>query len=128
MINSIENLTSETARRILLEAKNSGVSVEDYLEEIANESLLKNVENLLNGDESQVRTVSEKIDLSESHEWLKENRQKYIGKWVVLDGGRLIGAGYDPRPFVEQARKDGVKIPFVKFVEDDREPFTGGWF
>lgn len=118
----MENLSSETARRILLEAKNSGVSVEDYLEEIANENLTSG-----NGDVPQVRTVSEKVDLSKSHEWLKENRQKYIGKWVVLDGDRFIGAGSDPRPFVEQARQTGVKVPFVKFVEDDREPFTGGW-
>ncbi len=122
MINSIENLTSETARRILYEAKNSGVSVEDYLEEIANENLSNG-----NGDAAQVRTVSERVDLSKSHEWLKENRRKYIGKWVVLDGDRFIGAGDDPRPFVEQARQAGVKVPFVKFVEDDREPFTGGW-
>ncbi len=120
MINSIENLNSETARRILLEAKNNGVSVEDYLEEIANE-------NPANENGNEARTVSERVDLSKSHEWLKENRQKYIGKWVVLDGGRFIGAGDDPRPFVEQARQTGVKIPFVKFVEDDREPFTGGW-
>lgn len=52
MISSIENLSPEVARQILLEAKLNGVSVED---------------------------------------------------------------------------KDGVKVPFVKFVEDDSEPFTGGW-
>ena len=120
MISSIENLTSETARRILFEAKSNGVSVENYLEAVANETNG-------NGSAPRVRTVSEKVDLSEAHEWLRENRQKYLGKWIVLDGDKFIGAGDDPRPIVAKARKDGVKIPFVKFVEDDSEPFTGGW-
>ncbi len=108
------------ARQILLEAKSNGVSVENYLEAVANETNG-------NGSVPQVRTVSGKVDLSKSSEWLKENRQKHLGKWIVLDGNRFIGAGDDPRSIVEKARKDGVKVPFVKFVEDDREPFTGGW-
>lgn len=108
MNNSIENLTSETARQILFEAKVNGVSVENYLEAIANET---------NGDAA--RKTSNKVDLRESRAWLKENRRKYIGQWVVLDGGKFIGAGDDPRPIVEKARADGVKVPFVKFIEDD---------
>lgn len=118
MNSSIENLSSEVARQILFEAKENGVSVENYLEAIANET---------NGDAAKVRTVSGKVDLSNSREWLKENRQKYIGQWIVLDGDKLIGAGNDPRPIVEKARQTGVKVPFVKFVEDDSKPFTGGW-
>jgi hypothetical protein len=114
--NPSENLSSETARRILFEAKESGVSVENYLEAIASET---------NGD--AVKKSVEKVDLSRSRNWLKENRQMYVGKWIVLDEDRLIGAGDDPRPFVEEARKNGVEVPFVKFIEDDFEPFTGGW-
>ena len=98
--------------------KENGVSVENYLEEIANGT---------NGDAPKIRTASEKVDLSKSREWLKENRQKYLGKWIVLDEDKFIGADDDPRPIVEKARQMGVKIPFVKFIEDDSEPFTGGW-
>ena len=117
MISPIENLSSEVARQILFEAKSNGVSVENYLEAVANETNG-------NGSAPQVRTVSEKVDLSKSNEWLKENRNKYIGKWIVLDGNKFIGAGDHPRPIVEKARQAGVKIPFVKFIEDDAEPFT----
>ena len=115
-MSTIENLTSEVARRILVEAKENGVSVEDYLETIANET---------NGDAA--RKSSGKVDLSDSRMWLKENRNKFIGQWVVLDGDKFLGAGDDPRSIVETARQNGVKIPFVKFVENDQEPFTGGW-
>ena len=118
MISSIENLPPQIARQILLEAKENGVSVENYLETIANET---------NGDRLNVRKVSDKVDLSKSREWLKENRQKYLGKWIVLDGNKFIGAGEDPQTIVERARQEGVRIPFVKFIDDDSEPFTGGW-
>ncbi|MGH9765049.1 MAG: DUF5678 domain-containing protein [Blastocatellia bacterium] len=50
-----------------------------------------------------------------------------VGKWVVLDGDRLIGVGDDPRPLVNAAREQGVKLPFVEFIRDDSEPFVGGW-
>lgn len=97
-----------------------GVSVENYLEAVADKTNG-------NGAGPKIRRDSEKVDLSESNEWLKKSRQKYLGKWIVLDGNRFVGAGDDPRPIVAKARKDGVKVPFVKFVEDDSEPFTGGW-
>lgn len=116
MINQIENLTPDVARQILFEAEVNGVSVESFLEAVANET---------NG--RAARKVSETVDLSRSRAWLKENRQSFLGKWVILDSDRLIGAGDDPRPIVEKARAAGVKVPFVKFIEDDKEPFTGGW-
>lgn len=75
----------------------------------------------------KIRKASFKIDSSKSREWLKAHRQDYVGKWVVLDGDRLIGAGDDPRHIFEQARAQGVKVPFVKFIPESLEPFMGGW-
>lgn len=66
-------------------------------------------------------------DTSKSREWLKAHRHEYIGKWVVLDGDTLLGAGDDPRPIVAQARATGLKTLFVKFIRDTSEPFMGGW-
>ena len=122
MISSHKHISAETARQILFEAKSYGVTVENYLETVANETSVNSY-----GNSPNVRKLDEKVDLSDSNEWLKENRQKYLGKWIVLDGKTFIGAGDDPRPIVEKARKDGVKIPFVKFIEDNSEPFVGGW-
>lgn len=58
---------------------------------------------------------------------MKQHRSEYVGKWVVLDGGRLVGAGTDPRPIVQKARSQGVDVPFVEFIEDESKPFIGGW-
>lgn len=74
-----------------------------------------------------IKEASFKIDTTKSREWLKAHRNEYIGKWIVLDGDRLIGAGDDPRPIVKQARDEGVENPFVKFIKESTEPFMGGW-
>jgi hypothetical protein len=75
----------------------------------------------------KVRKTTFKYDTSKSREWLKAHRHEYIGKWVVLDGDTLIGAGDDPRPIVATARAAGAKILFVEFIRDTSEPFMGGW-
>ncbi len=116
------NISSNIARQILIEAKKNGVSVEDYLKEVAKEK-----PNNGNGDLPKVRRTKTRVDLSKERKWLEENQEQYMGKWVVLDGNRLVGFGDDPLPFVEKARSEGVKTPFVQFIADESEPFMGGW-
>ncbi|HKE02560.1 MAG TPA: DUF5678 domain-containing protein [Blastocatellia bacterium] len=67
------------------------------------------------------------IDLKKEMEWLKEHACEYAGEWVVLDGDRLIGHGADPIPIVEQARAEGVKMPFAKYIMEETGPSMGGW-
>jgi hypothetical protein len=122
MIVSETQINPAIARQIFLEAEQNGVSVEDYLKKVAEQ-------NQSNGSckTPKVRKNEVYLDFSQEHEWLRENRQKFIGKWVVLDGKRLVGDGDSPKEIVEKARHEGVKIPFVKFITDDSEPFCGGW-
>ena len=75
----------------------------------------------------EVRKSSFHFDTSKLRRWLKEHRHEHIGKWIVLDGYLLVGAGDDPRPIVSQARAEGVEMPFVKYIRDTSEPFEGGW-
>lgn len=50
--------------------------------------------------------------------WIKTNREKYIGKWIVLDEhSQLVGAGDDLRLLIRQARDQNVKAPFVHFID-----------
>lgn len=67
------------------------------------------------------------VDLEKEHEWLRQHKQEYVGLWVVLDGDRLIGYGSDPLPIYKQAKVEGVRIPFVRFIRDESEPFCGAW-
>lgn len=122
MLGHESQINPTIARQILLEAEQNGVPVEDYLKEIAEES-----ESNGRREIPRVRRTETKLDFTREYEWLAENRPKFIGKWIVLDGNRLVGAGDDPVPIVEKARREGVKIPFVHFVTDVSEPFCGGW-
>lgn len=119
-----ETLINPTiARQILQEAEQNGVAVEDYLKKIAEKPSSNG-----SHEAPKIRKTETKLDFSQEHEWLEENKNKYVGQWVVLDGKRLVGAGNDPIPFVEKARKEGVKSPFMTYInENDSEPFCGGW-
>jgi hypothetical protein len=60
--------------------------------------------------------------------WLNENRQKYLGQWVALDGGRLIASAPTAQEVYAKAKAEGVKVPFVELItEEEPAPFSGGW-
>ncbi len=120
-MNRQNNISSRTARQILLEAEKKGVKVEVYLKNLAGEQS----EN--HDREMTIKKSTISYDFAESRKWLEKNARKYSGKWIVLDGKNLIGFGENPIPLVEKARKEGVKIPFVQFIDNDLKPFMGGW-
>ena len=65
---------------------------------------------------------------TKSLKWLHENRNKYSGQWVALDGDRLIASGPTAKEVYSKAKAEGVEIPFVELVtEREPVPFTGGW-
>ena len=64
---------------------------------------------------------------SKSLQWLSENRENYLGRWVSLDGNRLISSGSSAREVFDQAKAAGIESPFVEFITNDPSPFTGGW-
>ena len=60
--------------------------------------------------------------------WLHENRERYSGQWVALDGDRLIASGSTAQEVYSKAKAEGVEIPFVELVTElESAPFTGGW-
>ena len=65
---------------------------------------------------------------AKSLRWLHENREKYSGQWVALDGDRLIANGSTAKKVYSKAKAEGVEIPFVELVTDPEPvPSTGGW-
>ncbi|MDQ3633882.1 MAG: DUF5678 domain-containing protein [Acidobacteriota bacterium] len=60
--------------------------------------------------------------------WIDENRAKYLGKWVCLDGDKLISSGVDAKKVFAEAKAKGIKIPFIEQVrEEETSPFWGGF-
>ncbi len=57
--------------------------------------------------------------------YLSLNQKKYAGKYVVIAGGELVGAGRDLPILVKRARKDHPKeTPFVARVRDPRKVYV----
>lgn len=79
----------------------------------------------------QVRRSARGVaDHSKLDEWLRQNRDKYRGQWVVLDEDRLVGhaaTAAEATAFVEQARTEGVRSPFVQKIPLDDEPIWMMW-
>lgn len=67
-------------------------------------------------------------DRSREHEWLEKHRDEYDGQWVVLDGDKLIAAGFDGKKVAEQVRELGITDTYLVFVESNDHPrfISGG--
>jgi len=71
-----------------------------------------------------------KVDFSREREWILQHGHLYIGEWVVLGDGALVGHSADSSEIaaiVERARTEGIETPYVKFVCEDSEPILMGW-
>ena len=102
--------------------------------------IVEAIHKLPSGDQEKIRQTLEKekrkkdeelkIELElfkQSEEWLKENREKYLKQWVCLEGDKLISHGADGREVYREAKKVGIKAPFIHYVEKEPEAFWGGW-
>jgi hypothetical protein len=71
-----------------------------------------------------------RVDLSRERDWIVQHRHEYPGEWVVLGEGRLLGHTSDSATvssIVDEARKEGVETPYVKFIADDSASIWIGW-
>lgn len=71
-----------------------------------------------------------RADLSKEREWILQYGHLYVGEWVVLRDGDLLGHSADSShvsAIVEKARAQGIETPYVKFVSEDSEPIWMGW-
>ncbi len=58
--------------------------------------------------------------------WLAQNRQRYTGHWIALDGDRLLAVG-DSAQEVYAAIANREGIPLVTRVEAGDETYFAGW-
>ncbi|HNJ39244.1 MAG TPA: hypothetical protein PKZ53_02055 [Acidobacteriota bacterium] len=61
-------------------------------------------------------------------EWLKANYADYAGKYIALDGNRLLGVGQNYAQVRKAALQAGVKDAYIDFVHPpNAKGFMGGW-
>ncbi len=60
--------------------------------------------------------------------WLKANRKKYGGQYVVLDGDKFLGAATNFSEGKKVAADAGVPDAFVNYLsKPDEEGYIGSW-
>lgn len=59
-------------------------------------------------------------------QWIEDHKEEYDGKFVVLDGDKLVACGTDSKTVYDEARAKGYKSPFLKRIKAKTLPF-GGW-
>lgn len=107
------------------------------------DQIIKSIEQLPASEQERIRrwldehgTTNGEANGSQAHtnrsakslRWLQENREKYLGQWVALDGDRLVATGASAKEVYSKAKAEGVEIPFVELVTElESGPFTGGW-
>ncbi|MGH9799398.1 MAG: hypothetical protein ACRD82_03460 [Blastocatellia bacterium] len=136
-------LDTELAGLLARKAATQGVNVEQF----ALEAIRLVAERPANGSSEELqpdraiasaskpvpqvrRSTHGRVDLSKEREWVRQHRDEYRGQWVVLDGDRLVGhaaTAAEATVFVEQARAEGVRSPYIKLIPLDDEPIWMMW-
>lgn len=63
-----------------------------------------------------------------ARKWLDENGEKYMNKWVCLEGDKLIAVDDDGRTVYQQALEAGIKSPFIHHIVEEPKFFYGGGY
>lgn len=88
---------------------------------------LREVRELVDTLLSEPTPPVEPPDSMSEQRWLAEHGREYAGKWVALDGDRLLAHGENAREVYAAVRDSGVRLPLVVHVNPpDQLPF-GGW-
>ena|SRR5215813_7602252 len=89
--------------------------------------LLEEEKTTLEENGTKLKLTDEERHRKREQQWLKDHGAEYAGLWVALDGDRLISSGKDGRQVFDEARKAGIRVPFVVQVDSPDEPPFGGW-
>ncbi len=114
----------ETESRLEREAKSKGLEKEDFARIIIEQNLSP---KFTKGESEMPRKSryigkAEMRDFSGDDEWLRENRDKYIGQYVATHGNRLIASGDGFKEVATKAREEGFPDALVYEVEDPNAP------
>ena len=77
--------------------------------------------------EKEAKTDWQLERYKKAQKWIAENSEKYLKQWVCLEGDELIAHGDDGRKVYQTAVANGIKAPFIHYIEKEPEAYWGGW-
>lgn len=87
------------------------------LEEVSKKNLEPQSDKVNNLDNARTKEFS----------WLAQNKHKYLGQYVALNGDELLCYGTNGREVIKKARSLGVRNPLIVHIEEDEDLPFGGW-
>ncbi len=122
-------ISKELEDRLEAEAESKGIGKDEFVRVVLEEKLNSApTQGKRPPFESKIIATDLPVkDRSREREWLNENRDKFAGQWIALDGNKLIASNVDGREVVKKAKELGLKSLFIHFVEaSDEPPFISG--
>lgn len=61
--------------------------------------------------------------------WLEQHQEdlkRLEGNWVVLEGNNIVASGKNYKVVIQEARNNGIAIPFIFFVSSEEEKEFAG--
>ena len=114
---------NQTAEQIIENVRALPMSEKEKFFDLADEEKQKILAEK-ESKKAELKADQEKFHLA--MKWLEENRQKYLGQWVCLDGDKLIAHGTDAVKLYKDAKTKGIEVPFVEHITEEKEAYGGG--
>lgn len=131
---TLEQIKPETVELLEKQAAKFGLSVDDYLRRLLptdeQNLALKDAEFETDQPENNGTYSSEERETKrqKSIAWITSHRKEYGGKYVALDGDRVIGIGERYGDALKLALQAGYKKAFIGHVLPlNYEGYMGGW-
>ncbi len=122
-------IPAELEAELESQARRRGLSRDEFARIILEERLNLEKTYRASGLPVEPRILASNLpvkDRSREHEWLKEHRDQYAGKYVAVHGGSLIAQGDSYKEVALKARELGVPDALMIRVEpSDALPFAG---
>jgi hypothetical protein len=76
-------------------------------------------------EEKEARLKLQLERYKKARKWLDENSEKYMNKWVCLEGDQLIAVSDNGIEVHKKAKEAGIEIPFVHHIVPEYD--MGAW-
>jgi hypothetical protein len=121
------DVPEELEIRLEEEARRKGVSKDDLVRVVLEESLLSAPQRCREPFESRIIATDLPVrDRTLEHEWIAKHQNEYEGQWVALDGDKLLAYGFDLKHVTKTAWDMGVDDAlFVRAEASDDLPYVG---
>ena len=102
-----------------------------HLSQAKQEEVLRFADGLRHADglrrQDRIKSVPRR-DRTREMKWVADNRAAFAGRWVAVEGDRLVAADEDAQKVFDAAKAEGIESPFVVHIlPEDPLPFVPGW-